>query len=129
MTEWACVRAAILGAALLLLGCIAIATEVLSAADALAIGERVWLILLLALVVLGTIFLSLEMTAVLLTPVVVILAEHEFTGIGPLQFAALTAVPALISVILPAIILFLIFRRDLLALEPVAGIRFVSSHC
>lgn len=182
------VRTAILGAALLLLGFIAIATGILPVADALAIGERVWPILLfvvaitvvtelaaeaglfrllaqqtarwgrgrawllwllvLALAVVGTIFLSLDTTAVLLTPVVVILArhaglsplpfalttvwmantaslllpvsnltnllaEHELDGVGPFQFAALTAVPALISVLVPAIILFLVFRRDL----------------
>lgn len=56
-------------------------------------------------------------TASLLLPVsnlTNLLAEHELTGIGPLQFAALTAVPALISVVVPAIILFLVFRRDLL---------------
>ena len=182
------VRTAILGAALLLLGFVAIVTGILPAADALAIGERVWPILLfvvaitvvtelaaeaglfrliaqqtarwgrgrawllwllvLALAVVGTIFLSLDTTAVLLTPVVVILArhaglsplpfalttvwmantaslllpvsnltnllaEHELDGVGPLQFAGLTAVPALISVVVPAIILFLVFRRDL----------------
>ena len=182
-------RTAILGAALLLLGFVAIATGILPVADALAIGERVWPILLfvvaitvvtelaaeaglfrvlaeqtarwghgrawllwllvLALAVVGTIFLSLDTTAVLLTPVVVILArhaglsplpfalttvwmantaslllpvsnltnllaEHELKGVGPLQFAALTAVPALISVLVPALILFLVFRRDLL---------------
>ena len=182
------VRTAILGAALLLLGFVAIVTGILPVADALAIGERVWPILLfvvaitvvtelaaeaglfrliaqqtarwgrgrawllwllvLALAVVGTIFLSLDTTAVLLTPVVVILArhaglsplpfalttvwmantaslllpvsnltnllaEHELDGVGPLQFAGLTAVPALISVVVPAIILFLVFRRDL----------------
>lgn len=182
-------RTAILGVALLLLGVIAIAAGVLPAADALAIGERVWPILLfvvaitvvtelaaeaglfrsvaaqtarwgrgrawllwlfvLGLAVIGTIFLSLDTTAVLLTPVVVILArhaglsplpfalttvwmantaslllpvsnltnllaQHELGAVGPLRFAALTAVPALISVVVPAIILFLVFRRDLL---------------
>ena len=182
-------RTAILGTALLLLGGGAIATGILPAADALAIGQRVWPILLfvvavtvvtelaaeaglfrlvaeqtarwgrgrawllwllvLALAMVGTIFLSLDTTAVLLTPVVVILArhaglaplpfaltavwmantaslllpvsnltnllaQHELGGIDPLQFAALTAVPAVISVVVPAIILFLIFRRELL---------------
>ena len=56
-------------------------------------------------------------TASLLLPVsnlTNLLAEHELTAIGPLQFAALTAVPALISVVVPAIIVFLVFRRDLL---------------
>ncbi len=182
-------RTAILGAALLLLGFVAIATGILPVSDALAIGERVWPILLfvvaitvvtelaanaglfrlvaeqtarwgrgrawllwllvLALAVVGTIFLSLDTTAVLLTPVVVILARHaglsplpfalttvwmantaslllpvsnltnllaerRLDGVGPLQFAALTAVPALISVVVPALILFVVFRRDLL---------------
>ncbi len=182
-------RTAILGAVLLVIGFLAIATGILPASDALAIGERVWPILLfvvaitvvtelaaeaglfrvvaeqtarwgrgrawllwllvLALAVVGTIFLSLDTTAVLLTPVVVILArqaglsplpfalttvwmantaslllpvsnltnllaEHELKGVGPLQFAALTAVPALISVVVPAVILFIVYRRDLL---------------
>lgn len=111
-----------------------------------------WLLWLfvVALAVVGTIFLSLDTTAVLLTPVVVILArhaglsplpfalttvwmantaslllpvsnltnllaEHELDGIGPLRFAALTAAPALVAVIVPAGILFLVFRTDLLA--------------
>lgn len=182
-------RTAILGAVLLLLGFVAIVTGILPVPNALAIGERVWPILLfvvaitvvtelaaeaglfrlvaeqtarwgrgnawllwllvLTLAVIGTIFLSLDTTAVLLTPVVVILArhaglsplpfalttvwmantaslllpvsnltnllaEHGLNGVGPVQFAALTAVPALISVVVPAIILFLVFRRDLL---------------
>jgi arsenical pump membrane protein len=183
------VRTAILGAVLLVIGFLAIVTGILPSSDAVAIGVRVWPILLfvvaitvvtelaaeaglfrvvaeqtarwgrgrawllwllvLALAVVGTIFLSLDTTAVLLTPVVVILARHaglsplpfalttvwmantaslllpvsnltnllaerELTGVGPLQFAALTAVPALISVVVPAIILFIIYRRDLL---------------
>lgn len=182
-------RTAILGAVLLVIGLVAIATGILPVSHALAIGERVWPILLfviaitvvtelaaeaglfralaeqtarwgrgrawllwllvLALAVAGTIFLSLDTTAVLLTPVVVILArhaglsplpfalttvwmanaasmllpvsnltnllaEHELAGVGPVGFAALTAVPALISVVVPAIILFLVYRRDLL---------------
>ncbi len=181
-------RTAILGAVLLLLGFLAIATGILPVAGALAIGGRVWPILLfvvaitvvtelaaeaglfrvvaeqtarwgrgrawllwllvLALAVGSTIFLSLDTTAVLLTPVVVILARHaglsplpfalttvwmantaslllpvsnltnllaerSLPGVGPLQFAALTAVPALIAVIVPAVILFLVYRRDL----------------
>lgn len=114
-------------------------------------GGRAWLLWLFAalLAVLSTIFLSLDTTAVLLTPVVVLLArhcglppmpfayatvwlantaslllpvsnltnllaQHSLDGIGPLEFAALTAVPATVSVLLPAIILFLLFRRDLL---------------
>lgn len=181
-------RTAILGVVLLILGALAIIFRILPAADAAAVGDRVWPILLfvvaitvvtelaaeaglfrvvaartarwgfgrawflwilvLVLAVLGTVFLSLDTTAVLLTPVVVILArhaglsplpfalttvwmantaslllpvsnltnllaEHELPGVGPLQFAALTAVPAVISIVLPAIILFIVYRRDL----------------
>lgn len=113
---------------------------------------RAWLLwlLVLSLAVVGTIFLSLDTTAVLLTPVVVIvarhaglapipfalttvwmantasmllpvsnltnlLAEHELAGVGPLEFAALTAVPAAIAIVLPAGVLFLVYRRALLA--------------
>lgn len=106
-----------------------------------------WL-LVLALAVASTIFLSLDTTAVLLTPVVVILArhvglsplpfalttvwmantaslllpvsnltnllaEHKLEGVGPAEFAALTAVPAAVAVVIPAIILFLVFRKQL----------------
>lgn len=121
-------RTAILGGVLLLLGGVAIATGILSVADAQAIGERVWpilvfvvaitvvtefaaeagvfivvaeqtarwgrsrawllWILVLALAVVCTIVLSLDMTAVLLTPVVVILARHA--GLSPLPFALTT---------------------------------------
>lgn len=183
-------RTAILGAVLLVVGIASIVFGILPVPDAIAIGNRVWPILLfvvaitvvtelaaeaglfrfvaertarwgrgrawllwllvLALAVVGTIFLSLDTTAVLLTPVVVILArhvglsplpfalttvwmantaslllpvsnltnllaEHELKGIGPLQFAALTAAPALVSVVVPAGILFLVFRKDLVA--------------
>ncbi|MCU1524397.1 MAG: arsenic transporter [Microbacteriaceae bacterium] len=184
------VRTAILGAALLVVGFLAVAFGILPVPDALAIGSRVWPILLfviaitvvtelaaeaglfrvvaeqaarwgrgrawvlwllvLVLAVAGTIFLSLDTTAVLLTPVVVLLArhvglsplpfalttvwmantaslllpvsnltnllaEHELGGIGPLQFATLTAVPALIAIVVPSVILFIVYRRDLLA--------------
>jgi len=111
-------------------------------------GWLLWL-LVLALSVLSTVFLSLDTTAVLLTPVVVLLArhvglsplpfaltsvwmantaslllpvsnltnllaEHELNGLGPAGFAALMAVPAVIAVGVPALALFLIYRRDLL---------------
>ena len=120
---------------------------------------RAWLLWLfvLALAVVGTIFLSLDTTAVLLTPVVVIiarhaglppipfalttvwmantasmllpvsnltnlLAEHELAGVGPFAFATLTGVPAVISIVVPAGILFLVYRRQLLAhYTPSAG--------
>lgn len=121
-------RLAIVGLGLLLLGGVAVATGLLPAADAAAIGERVWPILLFAvavtvvaeladaaglfaavaerlarlarghgwllwmlvvlLAVASTIFLSLDTTAVLLTPVVVLLARHH--GYPPLPFALTT---------------------------------------
>ena len=111
---------------------------------------RAWLLwlLVLALAVASTVFLSLDTTAVLLTPVVVLLArhvglspipfaltsvwmantaslllpvsnltnllaEHELGGLGPAGFAALMALPALIAVVIPAAVLFLIYRREL----------------
>ena len=51
---------------------------------------RAWLLwlLVLALAVVATIFLSLDTTAVLLTPVVVVLARH--VGLSPLPFALTT---------------------------------------
>ena len=121
-------RTAILGAALLVVGFVAIALGILPIAEALAVASRVWPILffvvaitvvtelaaeaglfrviaertarwgrgrawllwllVLALAVVGTIFLSLDTTAVLLTPVVVILARH--VGLSPLPFALTT---------------------------------------
>jgi Na+/H+ antiporter NhaD/arsenite permease-like protein len=122
------VRIAILGAGLLLVGLAAIVTGILSPADALAVGQRVWPILLFAVAItvvaelaaeagvftavaerlarfgLGrawvlwllvvalavgcTVFLSLDTTAVLLTPVVILLARHH--GLEPLPFALTT---------------------------------------
>jgi arsenical pump membrane protein len=190
------VRTAILGGVLLVAGLALVAFGVLPLREALAVGERVWPILLfvvaitvvtelaaeaglfdsvaqltaswgrgrawilwllvLALAVLSTVFLSLDTTAVLLTPVVVLLArhsglsplpfalttvwmantaslllpvsnltnllaEHELPGYGPLQFAALMAVPAVVAVLIPAVVLFLIYRRELLRrYEPAA---------
>ncbi|TXN28710.1 SLC13 family permease [Lacisediminihabitans profunda] len=183
-------RTAILGAALVVVGLVALAVGILPVPEALAIADRVWPILLfviaitvvtelaaaagifravaertakwgagrawllwllvLSLAVLSTIFLSLDTTAVLLTPVVVILArhvglsplpfalttvwmanvaslllpvsnltnllaEHELPGVGPLEFAALMAAPAVVSIVIPAAILFIVYRKDLLA--------------
>lgn len=122
------VRIAILGAALLVVGGVALLTGILPAADALAVADRVWPILLFAvaitivaelaaeagvftflaerlaplglgrawllwllvvvLAVACTIFLSLDTTAVLLTPVVVLVARHN--GLPPLPFALTT---------------------------------------
>ena len=121
-------RIAILGAALLVAGGVAIATGILPPEAALAVGQRVWPILLFAvavtivaelaaeaglfaaiaerlarlgrgrawmlwllvvlLAVASTIFLSLDTTAVLLTPVVILLARHN--GLPPLPFALTT---------------------------------------
>ncbi len=117
-----------LGAGLLLLGGVAMLTGLLPPEEALAVGQRVWPILLFAVAItivaelaaeagvftavaerlarigLGrawvlwllvvvlavgcTIFLSLDTTAVLLTPVVVLLARHN--GLPPLPFALTT---------------------------------------
>lgn len=182
-------RTAILGGVLLLLGAIAVATGILPPKAAVALGDRVWPILLfviaitvvtelaadaglfhwiaghtsrwgrgrgvllwllvVALAVLSTIFLSLDTTAVLLTPVVVLLARqvgmsplpfalttvwmantaslllpvsnltnllagHVLGGMSPLAFASLMAVPALIAILVPAVILFIVTRRQLL---------------
>lgn len=122
-------RLAILGVVLLILGGMAIATGILAAPDAVAVGERVWPILVFAvsitvvaelaseagvfaavaertaraargragllwffvvlIAVMSTAFLSLDTTAVLLTPVVVMVARAN--GLPPLPFA-LTAV-------------------------------------
>ena len=122
-------RLAILGVVLLILGGMAIATGILAAPDAMAVGERVWPILVFAvsitvvaelaseagvfaavaertaraargragllwffvvlIAVMSTAFLSLDTTAVLLTPVVVMVARAN--GLPPLPFA-LTAV-------------------------------------
>jgi arsenical pump membrane protein len=181
-------RSAVVGAALLVLGALAVAFGILPSTAALAVGVRVWPILLfvvaitvvtelaaeaglfvavaqrtaswgrgrgwllwllvLVLSVLSTVFLSLDTTAVLLTPVVVLLARHvglppvpfalttvwmantaslllpvsnltnllavhELAGISPLGFAALMAVPALVAIAIPATVLFLVYRKQL----------------
>jgi arsenical pump membrane protein len=122
------VRTALIGAALLVVGAVFVATGALPLADLGVLAERVWPILLfvvaitvvtelaseaglftwiaeraaglgrgrtwalwLATVVLAclcTVFLSLDTTAVLLTPVVVVLARH--CGLPPLPFALTT---------------------------------------
>jgi arsenical pump membrane protein len=111
-------------------------------------GWLLWIFVVL-LASASTVFLSLDTTAVLLTPVVVLLArhvglnplpfafttvwlantaslllpvsnltnllaEHELGGLGPAAFAALTVWPAVVGIVVPAGILFLVFRRDLL---------------
>jgi len=112
---------------------------------------RAWVlwIIVVGLAVLSTIFLSLDTTAVLLTPVVVLLArhvgvspipfalttvwlantaslllpvsnltnllaQHELGGMSPLAFAALMAAPAVVAIVIPCLVLFLVFRRNLL---------------
>ena len=182
-------KTAIVGAALLVLGLVAVATGLLPLADAAALWDRVWPILLfvvgvtvvtefaaeagvftqvaqltarwgggrgwllwlLVVVVaaLSTVFLSLDTTAVLLTPVVIVLARHA--GLNPLPFAlttvwmanagslllpvsnltnllaqhamgdptpaafaALMAAPAVVAMIVPMIVVFLVARRSLL---------------
>jgi arsenical pump membrane protein len=122
------VRTALIGAVLLVIGAVFVATGALPLADLGVLAERVWPILLfvvaitvvtelaseaglftwiaeraaglgrgrtwalwLATVVLAclcTVFLSLDTTAVLLTPVVVVLARH--CGLPPLPFALTT---------------------------------------
>jgi len=182
-------RTAIVGAVLLLLGAVAVLTGLLPGADALALWDRVWPILLFVVAVtvvtelaaeagvftvvaqqtarwgrgrawllwllvavvatLSTIFLSLDTTAVLLTPVVIVLARHS--GLDPLPFAlttvwiantgslllpvsnltnllaqhamgnptpfafaALMWAPALVAIVVPLVVVFVISRRRLL---------------
>ncbi|HEV7812023.1 MAG TPA: SLC13 family permease [Leifsonia sp.] len=182
-------RTALVGAVLLVLGGVAVATGLLPLADVGVLWDRVWPILLFVVAVtvvtelaaeagvfsvlaqqtarwgrgrawllwvlvalvatLSTIFLSLDTTAVLLTPVVVVLARHaglsplpfalttvwlantaslllpvsNLTNLlaqhtmgnpSPLAFAALTAVPAAVAIVVPAVAVFLIFRKPLL---------------
>lgn len=120
--------------------------------------NRAWMlwILVVLLATASTIFLSLDTTAVLLTPVVVgvarhvglppmpfalttvwlansaslllpvsnltnLLAQREIGEDSPLQFAALMAMPAVVAVIVPCVILFLVYRRQLL-------VRFVPAQ-
>ena len=183
-------RTAVIGAALLLVGLGLVVVGVLPVPAAVAVGQRVWPVLLFVvaitvvtelaaeaglfrviaeraarlglgrawmlwllvalLAVASTVFLSLDTTAVLLTPVVVILArhigvsplpfalttvwlantgslllpvsnltnllaEHELPGMTPLGFAALMAGPAVVAIVVPCLVLFVVFRRELLA--------------
>lgn len=113
---------------------------------------RAWTLWLLValLATVSTIFLSLDTTAVLLTPVVVVLARHS--GLDPLpfalttvwlantgslllpvsnltnllaqhamgqpspfEFAALMAAPAVVAIVVPLAVIFVLYRRSLLA--------------
>lgn len=182
-------KTGVIGAGLLALGGALILLGVLPVDEALAVGERVWPVLLfvvgitvvtelaaeaglfrviaeraaklgggrtwllwllvVVLAVASTVFLSLDTTAVLLTPVVILLArhsgvsplpfalttiwlantaslllpvsnltnllaQHELPGFTPLDFAALMALPALIAVAVPCLLLLGIYRRELL---------------
>lgn len=106
-----------------------------------------WL-LVVAMAVVSTVFLSLDTTAVLLTPVVVLLAAHvrvsplpfamatvwlancaslllpvsNLTNLlaerrlgvdGPLAFASMTALPALVAAAVPVVVLAVRYRREL----------------
>src|SRR5476651_1986868 len=123
VSEGTCVRIAILAAGLLLLGVVALLTGVLSPTAALALGARVWPILLFVVAItvvtelaaaaglfgviaerlarwglgrawllwvfvvvaasVSTIFLSLDTTAVLLTPVVIVVARSVGLPVMP----------------------------------------------
>ncbi|MFP5310883.1 MAG: SLC13 family permease, partial [Actinomycetes bacterium] len=112
-------------------------------------GGRVFLLWLLvvAAATVSTVFLSLDTTAVLVTPVVVLLAVHaripplpfaltsiwlantaslllpvsnltnllaqDRLGLTPLRFAGLVGAPALVGLLVPLVLLWLAFRRDL----------------
>lgn len=121
-------KSAVLGGALLVVAAVLTATGILPLADAAAVADRVWPVLLFVvaitvltelaaeaelfrvvaeraarwgrgrswllwmlvviIAVLSTVFLSLDTTAVLLTPVVVLLARH--VGLPPIPFALTT---------------------------------------
>ena len=126
--------------------------------------DRAWLmwILVVALATACTVFLSLDTTAVLLTPVVVLLArqvglsplpfalttiwlansaslllpvsnltnllaEHQLASGpfgGPVGFVTLMLVPAVVCVVVPSVLLFLLYRRDLMVrytIQPAAA--------
>ncbi|WP_375383832.1 SLC13 family permease [uncultured Microbacterium sp.] len=188
------VRLALIGGALWVAGVVAVAAGILPLADAFAIADRVWPILLfvvaitvvaelaatagvfdvaadalarfargrtlalwlliVALAVAATSLLSLDTTAVLLTPVVITIARAHrldvmpfaFTtvwlantaslvlpvsnltnllaadrlGAGPLQFAALLGLPALIAIIVTVLLLWILHRRALRGRYPAA---------
>jgi len=182
-------RTAIVGAVLLVLGGVAVATGLLPVPEAVELWDRVWPILLFVIAItvvtelaseagvftvlaqqtarwgrgrawllwllvvvvaaLSTIFLSLDTTAVLLTPVVIVLARHA--GLNPLPFAlttvwmanagslllpvsnltnllaqhsmgdpspaafaALMFAPAIVAMVVPMVVVFVIARRSLL---------------
>ncbi|WP_374006962.1 SLC13 family permease [Leifsonia sp. LS-T14] len=182
-------RTAIVGAVLLVLGGIAVATGLLPVPEVVELWDRVWPILLFVVAItvvtelaaeagvftvlaqqtarwghgrawvlwllvvlvaaLSTIFLSLDTTAVLLTPVVIVMARHA--GLNPLPFALTTVwmanagslllpvsnltnllaqhamgdpspaafaslmlAPALVAMVVPMVVVFLIARRSLL---------------
>lgn len=182
-------RTAIVGAVLLLLGGVAVATGLLPVPEAVELWDRVWPILLFVIAItvvtelaaqagvftvlaqqtarwgrgrawvlwllvvlvaaLSTVFLSLDTTAVLLTPVVIVMARHA--GLNPLPFALTTVwmanagslllpvsnltnllaqhtlgdpspaafaglmlAPALVAMVVPMVVVFLIARRSLL---------------
>jgi len=125
--------------------------RVLAEAAARIGGGRAWVLWLLVvlLAVVSTVFLSLDTTAVLLTPIVIVLArhsglsplpfalttvwlantaslllpvsnltnllaEHELPGYSAIDFARLMALPALVAVVVPCLLLFGIYRRELL---------------
>jgi len=190
-------RTALIGALLLLVGGLAVASGLLPPASVVVLWDRVWPILLFVMAVtvvaelaaeaglfaalaqqaarwgrgrawalwllvtlvatVSTIFFSLDTTAVLLTPVVIVLARHvglsplpfalttvwlantsslllpvsNLTNLlarsamgnpTPLEFAALTAAPAAVAVLVPAVAVLLIFRRPLLRrYQPTVG--------
>jgi len=182
-------RTAIVGAVLLVLGGVALATGLLPVPEAVELWDRVWPILLFVIAItvvtelaaeagvftvlaqqtarwgrgrawvlwllvvlvaaLSTVFLSLDTTAVLLTPVVIVLARHA--GLNPLPFAlttvwmanagslllpvsnltnllaqhamgdpspaafaALMFAPAIVAMVVPMVVVFVIARRSLL---------------
>src|SRR6478752_6370532 len=182
-------RTAIVGAVLLVLGGIAVATGLLPVPEVVELWDRVWPILLFVIAItvvtelaaeagvftavaqqtarwgrgrgwllwllvvvvaaLSTIFLSLDTTAVLLTPVVIVmarhaglnplpfalttvwmanagslllpvsnltnlLAQHRLGDPSPVQFAALMAAPAVVAIVVPMVVVFLLARRSLL---------------
>ena len=111
---------------------------------------RAWVLWLFVVVLAtaSTIFLSLDTTAVLLTPVVIVvarsvelpvipfalttvwlansaslllpvsnltnlLAASRLSGYSPLRFAALMAAPAIVAIVVPCAVLFLVYRRPL----------------
>jgi arsenical pump membrane protein len=122
--------------------------RVIAASARLARGRvlALWLVAVL-LAVACTVFFSLDTTAVLLTPLVVLLARRaglpplpfavtivwlantaslllpvsnltnllvqEHLGLSPAAFAGLVYGPAIVGVVVPCIVLFLIFRRQL----------------